>query len=319
MPERQEYCCVENNTNAELFLTITYADNIINIEQRKFYELPVYEDGKQIGVMDPWSLRNRPLMKKETYVLRVVDDWAGVIFKFPLNRANGLPHLPIFRTIVEDFIIYDFYGNVIMTIEDINENTLKQGGAISTIAITPEMAENGRRKYNALPKFNGTVMNMPDSKFVVENNSGSPIIIIKHLGKKVVATDLNDWKIKEVYVFKYYENVDPMTLFYRWTKEMSICDADGNTIFTLNDIHDRFIRTVEGSETYGHRTYTLSITGQDIIRGIEKNKNIAKIDIEKELENIKKLREESAEWEEEYPRRRIKTEEEKDEYYPLHY
>ncbi|MDR1325709.1 MAG: hypothetical protein LBK00_06705 [Treponema sp.] len=47
---------------------------------------------------------------------------------------------------------------------------------------------------------------------------------------------------------------------------------------------------VEGSETYGLRTYTITITDQDLLFGEEKYKNIDRIDIKEELENVKNIR-----------------------------
>jgi hypothetical protein len=315
-PQREEYCYVDNNTNSELFLSLTYVDDFIHLEQGRQYELPIYENGDQIGFFDPLKLNsNTQRIKKVTYVLRTTSDWSGDIFRFyrEIDPTNRLSHLTLFRNLVEDFLVYDSAGNVIMTIEDINENTLK-GDYVSMISITPEMAENGRGKYNALPKFNGTVMNMPESSFVIENDSNSPIMIIqqyKNLPPGIHSTGLITVKNYLLYLFKYYEGVDPMTLFYMWTDEINIYDPNGNTIFTFKDITDRFIRTVAGSETYGHKTYTVKITDQDIIQGIERNKNIEKINIDKELENIRRISNE-------YYRERTGVLE-KDVYHPLIY
>jgi hypothetical protein len=85
--------------------------------------------------------------------------------------------------------------------------------------------------------------------------------------------------------------LDPITLFYLQTKDMNIYDAGGNLVLAFNDItEDRLVGTVEGSETYGLRTYTITITDHDLLFGEEKYRNIDKIDIKEELENVENIR-----------------------------
>jgi hypothetical protein len=297
--QRQEACVVVNKTNSELFLTITYFDDIVGISGMTSKEIPVYEDGVSLKI---WGHQS-PRIKKASYVLRSIPDMHGenVIFSMWERRGEGkkLTHLQIFHRLVEDIIVYDFYGNVIMTINDINENTLKSenDGFRSLIEVTPDITKEGGERHNDLPKFNGLVMNMPDSSFIVENKSAAQIIVIGYTNDEPF-DDLAAWSYELragqdglIYRMRYNEVLNPITLFYLETKDMNIYDTDGNIILAFNDItEDRLVRTVEGSETYGLRTYTITITDQDLLFGEEKYKNIDKIDIKEELENVKNIR-----------------------------
>jgi hypothetical protein len=56
----------------------------------------------------------------------------------------------IFHSLVEEFIVYDIKGNIIMTIDDIDEESFTifgSGARELIIYITQETIENGRRKY----------------------------------------------------------------------------------------------------------------------------------------------------------------------------
>ncbi|MDR0601093.1 MAG: hypothetical protein LBG42_01800 [Treponema sp.] len=186
-----------------------------------------------------------------------------------------------------------------MTINDINENTLKSenNDLASLIEVTPDIIKEGGKKYNDLPKFNGLVMNMPDSSFVVENESAAEITVIGYTNDDPLDSlaawsyELRTGQKGLFYRKKYNEVLDPITLFYLTTKDMNIYDTGGNLILAFDDItEDRLVRIVEGSETYGPRTYTITITDQDLLFGEKNYRNIDKIDIKEELENVKNIR-----------------------------
>jgi hypothetical protein len=297
--QRQESCVIVNKTNFELFFTVTYFDDFVGVDAMSSREVPVDENEVSLKI---WG-HHSPGIKKASYVLRSIPDQNGenVIFSMWERRGKEkeLTHLQIFHRLVEDIVVYDSYGNVIMTIDDINENTLKSenDGLLSLIEITPDIVKEGGEKYNNLPKFNELVMNMPYSSFVIENKSATQIIVIGYTNDDPV-NSLGAWSYELqagqnniIYRMIYNEVLDPMTLFYLRTKDMNIYDTGGSIILAFNDItEDRLVETVEGSETYGLRTFTITITDQDLIFGEEKYKNIDKINIKAELENVENIR-----------------------------
>jgi hypothetical protein len=253
-----------------------------------------YENGISLTISGVQS----PRIKKASYVLRVTPDMQRENVIFSMWERKGeerkLTHFQIFHRLVEDIIVYDPYGNVIMTINDINENTFKEENEIrSFIEVTPDIIKEGGEKYNNLPKFNDLVMNMPESRFVIENKSAIPIIVIEYTN---IEDSLGAWSNEldagrniTFSRIRYNEVLDPITLFYLQTKDMNIYNTSGNLILAFNDVKDRLVRTVEGSETYGHKTYTITITDQDLLVAEEKYRNIDKIDIKEELENIRNI------------------------------
>jgi hypothetical protein len=297
--QRQERCVIDNKTNSELFLTITYFDDVVGVPAMTTREIPVGENEAPLKISSIYS----PGIKEVSYVLRNIPDLNGenIIFSMWERRgeAKELTHLQIFHRLVEDIIVYDSYGNVIITKNDINEITLKSedDGATSFVEVTPDIVKEGGEKYNNLPKFNGRVMNMPHSTFVVENKSAAQIAVIGYTNDDPVNSlaawsyELREGQNGEMYRMLYHEVLAPINLFYLKTKDINIYDAEGNTILTYNDINeDRLVRTVRGSETYGLRTYTLTITDQDLLFGKEKYKDIDKIDIKAAFKNVENIR-----------------------------
>jgi hypothetical protein len=78
------------------------------------------------------------------------------LFTPPEEIPEAIPYIDIFHYLVEVFIIYDAEGNVVMTLDDVTEDSLtinKMAPDFSTssvqikIVITPETVEAGRRKY----------------------------------------------------------------------------------------------------------------------------------------------------------------------------
>jgi hypothetical protein len=59
---------------------------------------------------------------------------------------NEIPNIVIFRNVVEDFFVYDMNGNIILTMDDV-EDYLGIGPMPEWIFITQEVVETGRRKY----------------------------------------------------------------------------------------------------------------------------------------------------------------------------
>jgi hypothetical protein len=78
------------------------------------------------------------------------------LFTPPEEIPEAIPYIDVFRYLLEVFIIYDAEGNVVMTLDDVTEDSLtinKLAPDFSTssvhikIVITPETVEAGRRKY----------------------------------------------------------------------------------------------------------------------------------------------------------------------------
>jgi hypothetical protein len=78
------------------------------------------------------------------------------LFIPPEEIPEAIPYIDVFHYLVEVFIIYDAEGNVVMTLEDVTEESLtiiKLAPDYSTssfhikIVITPEIIRAGREKY----------------------------------------------------------------------------------------------------------------------------------------------------------------------------
>ncbi|MDR0601092.1 MAG: hypothetical protein LBG42_01795 [Treponema sp.] len=99
--QREEKCVIVNKTNSELFLTVTYFDDIVDIGAMSKKEIPVYENE---AFLEIWG-RHSPRIKKASYVLRNIPDWNGeVIFSMWERRGKEkeLTHLQLFHRLVED-------------------------------------------------------------------------------------------------------------------------------------------------------------------------------------------------------------------------
>jgi hypothetical protein len=238
---------------------------------------------------------------------------------FPPNENNA--SLLTFNNLVEDIIIYDLNGNIIMLIDDIRK-VLSTDDYINEIKITEELVLAGNEKYRNLQKFTGDVINFPEKTFYIRNDSGNRLVIIVYYrtatgvvtprtfglisSTEVGLIELHWTEIStQGYLFSFqnfreiddfhrreFQENDGMTLFYKYLIDIMVYDYDGNTILTKDDIiASKFVEHIYESEKYGNRTFTMTITPEDMALGRERYKHISPVNIrEKQLEAINEER-----------------------------
>jgi hypothetical protein len=234
----------------------------------------------------------------KSYVVRLPPNTDNTIIYW-LNNAITFPpykemqSLNKFNDLIEDIIVYDFHGNVIMTIDDIR-NSLSTDDYVEEIEITGELAIDGREKYDDLPKFTGQVLNWPDSMFFINNQTNNRIFYIKYNNHPLSASSgelgAGDNSLFCFFLHPVYENIDGMIHFNKITADINVYTPNGETILTLDDFTaDRFTITRDGSEKYGNRRYTITVTEEDIEIAKEKYADVNPVDIKQEMERVKEI------------------------------
>jgi hypothetical protein len=134
---------ITNNSDAELLCTIVPKEGV-NDPKR----IECYENGILLGdirVYRVYSFERRLLERRNwdeadpLFVLKSDYEW------------NEIPRIVIFRNVIANFFVYDMKGNIIMTIDDV-EDYLGIGPWPDWIFITQEMVEMGRKKYAGIVK-----------------------------------------------------------------------------------------------------------------------------------------------------------------------
>jgi hypothetical protein len=253
----------------------------------------------------------------QTYVVRL--DHSAGLYTFPgFTPDDDDISLLTFNNFVKDIIIYDLNGSVIMLIDDIRK-ILSIDDYVSEIEITEELVRIGNKKYQHLPKFTGDVINFPEKAFYIRNDSGNRLVIIAYfrtingpiwpvtfglisstkvgmiievhwtelVGRGFLTTFSSLAYIDDFHRREFQEN-DGITLFYKYLIDIMVYDTDGNTILTKEDFTiSRFVEYIYGSEKYGDRSFTMTISPEDMALGWKKYKHISPVNIrEKQLEVI---------------------------------
>lgn len=233
----------------------------------------------------------------KSFVVRLPPDslyrqifWVNEWFFVGITPPEEKQSLNRFNDVVEDIIVYDLEGNVIMTIDDIRA-VLSKDDYVEEIEITQELAIAGKERYGTLPKFTGKVLNWRSSYFDIINKTNGIVYFVldRNWDSYVIGWPLNPNQSARLYGFRppFFENIDPMVYFYETTINIKVFTPDGKIIVTLDDfIEDRFTITRYGSEKYGDIEYMFSITEEDMTIGMEKYKDISPIDVNQEMKRV---------------------------------
>jgi hypothetical protein len=142
-PTREIYV-IQNDSNETLFYAVSSLD-----ELGIFYEIPYFEDGIFIDIIKIY----RPPPPNDDR-RRVSANNSRILVEVIKNINIG--KLEKFYRLFDTFFVYDSEGNIIMTIEDIDDNSflIKFGDTENNYSmtgyylhITQEMVEAGRKKY----------------------------------------------------------------------------------------------------------------------------------------------------------------------------
>jgi hypothetical protein len=135
----QERIYIENSGYEDLLCTIIQQDGITNVVD--IYRNGVYHNSIEKLQCASVAKYPIPIGAKESFIV--------------CQTNISVTALEIFQRVIKAFIVYDSKGNIVLTMDDINENTFITFGDMATeynfidhiIKINPDIVEAGRRKY----------------------------------------------------------------------------------------------------------------------------------------------------------------------------
>jgi hypothetical protein len=160
-----------NETGSDILLTLKLKD-IAGQEGGGFKKIKYYRDNSYITTLELsfHSVYNKePIPPASSYPHL----WGFFqiernlhLFTPPEEIPEAIPYIDVFHYLIEFFIIYDAEGNVVMTLNDVTEESLtitkmaphaSNSSVQIKIVITPEIVRAGREKYARSEKvFHGT-------------------------------------------------------------------------------------------------------------------------------------------------------------------
>jgi hypothetical protein len=135
----QFWIALSNNSDTELLLTVRLKEGV----GPYWTDVNCYDDGTFVGKVT--IIQSFPF---EKHILKIYPEdqgWSIITYHF----FDPIAPIIIFRNVIEDVVVYDLEGNVIMTKEDI-ENELVDADRKHDIHITNETVNAGRIKYRGL-------------------------------------------------------------------------------------------------------------------------------------------------------------------------
>jgi hypothetical protein len=129
---------ITNNSDEELLCTMVPKEGVNDPRWIECYENGIFLG--DIRVYRVYSFKRR-LLERHNW------DEADPLFVLRSDYVwNEIPKIVIFRNVIEDFFLYDMNGNIIMTMDDV-EDYLGIGLMPDWIFISQEAVETGRKKY----------------------------------------------------------------------------------------------------------------------------------------------------------------------------
>jgi hypothetical protein len=239
-----------------------------------------FENGSAVDIIFKVVYNNHP----SVYGPRVIYPGDRVSFS---SGVEGYITKEFFLAAIEYAIVYDDEGNVIVTFDDLLDDTyfndsIDHAGHL-IFKIDDAAIERGRLKYGNLPKFNEQITNKPlefynikvesKTELMYRINYKQPLSDGAGGGYRIAdKTFAHFFPIDNILRILYFDRNDEAGRGERFRSaftEISVCDTEGYVIMTMDDIDesDIVIGNTYKTSIYSNMEYIITIREEDVDKG----------------------------------------------------